>query len=44
MVDLKENLQLLNFNECMSCIRNLEGIIDFDNVIYISGLLTQTLP
>lgn len=34
----------MNLNDCMSCIRNLEGIVDFDACLHFSGELLEILP
>ena len=44
MCDLKSKLQIMNLNECMSCIRNLEGIIDINSCIYYAGEILEYLP
>lgn len=42
--DLKSKLLIMNLNECMSCIRNLEGIIDINSCIYYAGEILEHLP
>ena len=42
--DLKSKLQIMNLNECMSCIRNLEGIIDINACIAYAGDILESLP
>lgn len=34
----------MNLNECMSCIRNLEGIFDFHGCLFYAGELLECLP
>lgn len=34
----------MNLNECMSCIRNLEGIIDLNACIAYAGDILESLP
>lgn len=35
---------LMSLNDCMAEIRNLEGIIDFDDCLYFSGYILEYLP
>jgi hypothetical protein len=44
LVDLKEKLKLLSLSECLTNIRNLEGMVDLDNILYMSGVLAECLP
>ena len=43
MIDLKDKLMLMNLSDCMSCIRNLEGIVDLDFCLYYSAFICQKL-
>lgn len=44
MADLKEKLRLLQVHEAMSSMRNLVGVIDLSNTLYLAGLLVEQLP
>ncbi len=39
MCDLKDKLLLMNLNDCMSNIRNLEGIIDLNSCLNFAGMI-----
>jgi hypothetical protein len=41
MVDLKEKLKLYTLSDCLINIRNLEGIVDIDNILYMAGVLAE---
>jgi hypothetical protein len=34
----------MSLSECLTNIRNLEGIIDFENCIYFAGLICENIP
>lgn len=36
--DLKQKLLIMGLSDCLTNIRNLEGIIDLDNCLFFSGL------
>ena len=44
MCDLKDKLGIMTLNDCISCIRNLEGVIDLDACLFFAGSLSEMIP
>jgi len=43
LCDLKSKLLLMDLNDCLSCIKSLEGIVDVDNCIKFAVMMTSLL-
>ena len=44
MCDLKQKLVLMTLSECLNNMKNLEGIIDFDQCLSQAGKLCDMMP